>query len=293
MTKFGPIPFWISAPLIGATFGLLLWWENHRPLRRAVEPKLTRNMRNLTTGALSALTLRIAEFPLIIPLSMLATSRGWGLLPRANLPLWLETTLAFVLLDYTLYIWHVLTHRAPWLWRFHLVHHVDLDLDASTALRFHAGEMVISVAWRAGQVILIGVSPFALSVWQDGLLLNILFHHANVRLPLEVERWLNHLLVTPCMHGIHHSTVRAETDSNWSSGLTIWDWLHGTLRLHIPQDAITIGVPAYQKPQEVSFAKIMALPFVSQRPTWRDEDGSEPVRVALLGTSAPLMDLAQ
>lgn len=293
MTQSATIPFWISAPLICATFGILLWWENHRPLRRTVEPKLPRNLRNLATGALSALTLRIAEVPLIFPLSMLVTSRKWGLLPQANLPLWLETTLAFILLDYTLYIWHVLTHRVPWLWRFHLVHHVDLDLDASTALRFHAGEMLISVAWRAGQVTLIGVSPLALSVWQVGLLLNILFHHSNVRLPLEVERWLNHLLVTPRMHGIHHSTVRAETDSNWSSGLTIWDWLHGTLRLNVPQDALTIGVPAYRKSQEISLAKIMTLPFVSQRPTWRNEDGSEPVRAAPPGTSAHLLDLAQ
>jgi sterol desaturase/sphingolipid hydroxylase (fatty acid hydroxylase superfamily) len=293
MIKFGSIPFWISAPLIGATFGILLWWEWRRPLRRAVESKLRRNARNLSTAAINVLTLRIVEFPLVVPLSMLVTSRGWGLLPQANLPLWLETALTFVLLDYTLYIWHVLTHRVPRLWRFHVVHHVDLDLDASTALRFHAGEMVISVAWRAGQVILIGVSPFALSVWQVGLLLSILFHHANVRLPIEIERWLNSVLVTPRMHGIHHSTVRAETDSNWSSGLTIWDWLHGTLRLDVPQEAITIGVPAYQKSQEVSFAKIVALPFVSQRPTWRDEDGSESVRVTLQGTPARLMNLAQ
>jgi sterol desaturase/sphingolipid hydroxylase (fatty acid hydroxylase superfamily) len=96
------------------------------------------------------------------------------------LPVWLEVPLAVLLMDYTLYLWHVLMHRLNWLWRFHLPHHVDLDLDASTALRFHFSDLVISIAWRAGQVTLIGVSPLSLSVWQTLLLLSILFHHSNV-----------------------------------------------------------------------------------------------------------------
>jgi sterol desaturase/sphingolipid hydroxylase (fatty acid hydroxylase superfamily) len=281
MTKSATIPLWVSAPVVCGAFGLLLWWELRRPLRRTVEAKLTRTARNLTTAALGALALRVAEFPLIVPLSARTASRGWGLLQQAHLPLWLETILAFGLLDYTLYLWHVLVHRVPWLWRFHLVHHVDLDLDASTVLRFHAGELVSAVAWRAGQVVLIGVSPLALSVWQLGLLLSILFHHANVRLPIGVERWLNYILVTPRMHGIHHSLMREETDANWSSGLTVWDWLHGTLRLNVPQDAITIGVPVYRKSHEVTLPRILALPFVRQRPTWRFDDGSQPGRASL------------
>jgi sterol desaturase/sphingolipid hydroxylase (fatty acid hydroxylase superfamily) len=165
MTKSATIHFWVSPPLVCGAFGLLLWWEWRRPLRRVVEPKLRRNARNLTPAAMGTLALRGAEFPVVVSLSTLVASRGWGLLQQANLPLWLETTLAFALLDYTLYIWHVLVHRVPWLWRFHLVHHLDLDLDASTAPRFHAGELVISVAWRAGQVVLIGVSPH----WSDAL----------------------------------------------------------------------------------------------------------------------------
>src|SRR5579859_3670499 len=114
-------------------------------------------------------------------------------------------------------------------------------MDASTALRFHFGEMIASVPWRAVQVVGIGVSPLALSVWQTATLVEIIFHHSNVELPRELERWLCLLIVTPRMHGIHHSTVPEETDSNWSSGLTLWDWLHGTLRLDIPQDAIIIS----------------------------------------------------
>jgi sterol desaturase/sphingolipid hydroxylase (fatty acid hydroxylase superfamily) len=112
---------------------------------------------------------------------------------------------------------------------------VDLDLDASTALRFHFAEMVLSVPWRAAQVLVLGVGPLALSAWQTLALIEILFHHANVELPVEVERWLCRFLVTPRLHGLHHSIVQGETDSNWSSGLTLWDWLHGTLRLNVPQ----------------------------------------------------------
>jgi sterol desaturase/sphingolipid hydroxylase (fatty acid hydroxylase superfamily) len=188
--------------------------------------------------------------------------------------------LAVLLMDYTLYLWHVLTHRLPLLWRFHVVHHVDLDLDASTALRFHAGELAISTAWRAGQVLLIGVSPLSLFFWQTFLLLSILFHHSNVRLPFATERWLNHLIVTPRMHGIHHSIVQEETNSNWSSGLTIWDRLHGTLRLNVPQAEITIGVPAYREPEEVRLMEILKLPFEKQRPTWALPGDGKPARVS-------------
>src|SRR5205085_3280127 len=203
-----------------------------------------------------------------------------GILKLARLPKWLETLAAVVLLDYTLYLWHVATHRLPFLWRFHVAHHVDLDLDASTALRFHFGELSLSTAWRAGQVVLIGVSPLSLSVWQTCLLLSILFHHSNVRLPLEVERKLNHLIVTPRMHGIHHSVVEEEANSNWSSGLTIWDRLHGTLRLNVPQDEVMIGVPAYREPGEVGLVKVLGMPFMEQRPVWQLPNNGTPVRAA-------------
>jgi sterol desaturase/sphingolipid hydroxylase (fatty acid hydroxylase superfamily) len=171
-----------------------------------------------------------------------------------------------VLLDYTLYIWHVLTHRVPFLWRFHIVHHADLDMDASTALRFHFGELALSVPWRAAQIAVIGVSPGAYAFWQTALFLSILFHHSNVRLSLGLERRLNRFVVTPRMHGIHHSVIQDETNSNWSSGLTIWDWVHGTLLLDVPQEAVTIGVPAYRTPDAVTLAKVIVMPFGPQPP---------------------------
>ncbi len=277
------IPSWLSSTLILGAFGLLTWLERRRPLRREVEPKLTHTARNLTVAAVGAVALQLMERPVALRVAALVERHDLGLLKFLSLPLWLETVLAVVLLDYTLYLWHVLTHKVPFLWRFHVAHHVDLDLDASTALRFHFGELALSVPWRAAQLIIIGVSPISYSTWQTFVFLSIMFHHSNVELPISLERWLNRLIVTPRMHGIHHSIVREETNSNWSSGLTIWDRLHATLRLNVPQEEITIGVPAYREPEDVELLKILPMPFGQQRPTWQLPDDGEPHREALPG----------
>jgi sterol desaturase/sphingolipid hydroxylase (fatty acid hydroxylase superfamily) len=277
------IPSWLSATLILGAFGLLIWLERRRPLRREVEPKLRRTARNLAIAGIGAVALQLTERPVALELAALIERHNLGLLKLLRLPVWLEIALAVALLDYTLYVWHVLTHKVPFLWRFHVAHHVDLDLDASTALRFHFGELALSVPWRAAQLIIIGVSPIAYSTWQTFVFLSIMFHHSNVELPISLERWLNRLIVTPRMHGIHHSMVREETNSNWSSGLTIWDRVHGTLRLNVPQDKITIGVPAYREPEDVELLKILPMPFGQQRPTWQLPDDGEPRREALPG----------
>ena len=280
---------WINGLVVVAEFCLLLWLERRRPLRRAVEPKLRRGARNFSLAALSAIALQVTERPLIAALVSVVERRRWGLLKQLSMPRQLEVALAVTLMDYTLYLWHVLMHRSPWLWRLHLPHHIDLDLDASTALRFHFSELVVSAGWRAGQVALIGVSPGAYAAWQKLLMFSILFHHSNVALPIEFERWLSRIIVTPRLHGIHHSIIRDETDSNWSSGLTLWDWLHGTLKLDVPQQAITIGVPAYRHSDQVSLAKTIAMPFVSQPPSWQLPGNGEPGREALPWPNKQLM----
>lgn len=267
VTRSKQMPGWISGPLVICAFAALLWFERKRPLRNNIEPKRWRDGRNLAVAALGAVSLRLSENPVVQPLTALVERRRWGLLQQWRLPLWVETLAAVILMDYTLYIWHVLTHRIPWLWRFHAVHHVDLEMDASTAIRFHFGELTQSVAWRAAQVAGLGITRFPLSVWQTALFVSILFHHSNVRLPVALERRLNRFIVTPRMHGIHHSAVKDETNSNWSSGLTIWDRLHGTLRLDIPQDEITIGVPAIRDPEQVILPKLVTMPF-RQQPDW-------------------------
>ncbi len=235
--------------------------EIRRPLRRSTEPKLRRNARNFAVAGISAITLQLVERPVVVPLARLVESRRWGLLKRLPLPAWVEIPLAAVLLDYTLYLWHVATHRVDFLWRFHRVHHVDLDMDASTALRFHFGELALSTVLRAAQVVGFGVSPRALSIWQTALLLEILFHHSNVELPAALERRLACWIVTPRLHGIHHSTVAGEMDSNWSSGLTVWDRLHGTFRGRSAE--IEIGLPEIRDPRDVTLPKILAMPFAA------------------------------
>jgi sterol desaturase/sphingolipid hydroxylase (fatty acid hydroxylase superfamily) len=271
-----PLPPWIIGVAGTAIILVLTWRERRKPLRRLVEPKLRHTARNLTVAGVSAIALGVAERPVVMPLAALAERRNWGLLRRFAFPPWVEVTIALVLMDYTFYVWHILMHRVPLLWRFHLVHHVDLDLDASTALRFHFAEMLASIPWRAGQVTLIGLTPFTFSVWQCVFLFSILFHHSNVELPIRWERRLNRLVVTPRMHGIHHSIVEKETDSNWSSGLTIWDWIHGTLRLNVPQSKITIGVPAFQELQSITLPRVLAMPFEDLPSNWQFPAGGSP-----------------
>src|SRR6516225_1712135 len=234
--------------------------EHRRPLRASKESKARRNARNLAVAALGALTLHFGESPLLYPLATQVQKRRWGLLKWLRLPRVLETVAAVLLLDYTHYIQHVLHHRIPLLWRFHAVHHVDLDLDTSTALRFHFGEIAISIPYRATQVLLIGVDPHSLLTWQALTLFSILFHHSNIRLPKSVEDRLVRLIVTPRMHGIHHSNEPQNQNSNWSGGLTIWDVLHGTLNLGVLQDKIDIGIRGFERPERVTLPKILTQP---------------------------------
>ena len=266
---------WAVGPLIAGGFVLLTWLERRRPLRKQIEPGTSHGVRNLAIAGIGAVAMVAFESPIIQPLVRLVEQRRWGLLGAFQLPIWAEAAAALVLMDYTFYLWHVILHRVPFLWRFHAVHHVDLDLDTSTALRFHFGELLLSVPWRAAQVALIGLSPFTFGLWQVWFTLCVMFHHSNLRLPIALERIINRVLVTPRMHGVHHSNHPEETNSNWSSGLTIWDWLHGTLRVGIPQANIEIGVPAYQDASSVALLKVMQMPFKDQPNYWRFPDGRE------------------
>jgi sterol desaturase/sphingolipid hydroxylase (fatty acid hydroxylase superfamily) len=276
------IPGWVSGAVVLGAFAAIAIAEARRPLRpERTEPKLRRNLRNLAVAGLSAATLQLLERPVVEPLSRLVERRRWGLLKQVPLSGWLETALAILLMDYTLYLWHVATHRSEALWRFHKVHHVDLDMDASTALRFHFAEMAISVPYRAAQVALIGVAPRPLSIWQTLLFVSILFHHSDLRLPPAVERRLVNFVVTPRMHGIHHSIIEAETNSNWSSGFTIWDRLHGTLRLDLLGEDIEIGVAAYRDPADVTLPRLVEMPFTEARPDWLLPSGERPRRPSL------------
>lgn len=282
------LPPWLNAILVFGTLATVVYFEIRRPLRKMRQDKVARNARNVFMSWTTAATIALTEKPVTAPLSRAVERYGFGLLKLRRMPVWTDLLLSVVLLDYTLYIWHYLTHKVPFLWRFHLAHHVDMDMDASTALRFHAGEMLLSVPWRAVQVGALGISPLGLAIWQTMTLMEIMFHHSNVRLPYPLERRLCRFIVTPRMHGIHHSIVREETDSNWSTIFSWPDYLHGTIRLNVPQEMITIGVPAYQNPEELTVWKVMKLPFAVDRPSWVVPDGGKPHRETIIASATLL-----
>lgn len=258
---------WLSGIFTIGTFAALFIIEKKRPLRKQIQPTIPDTARDLAIASSAALAVNSLEKPVTDRLTKFVEEKRFGLLKVFRLPKFLETTLAVILLDYTLYLWHVLTHKLPFLWRFHQVHHADLDLTVSTAIRFHFAEMTISVFFRAGQVLLIGVSPRALEIWQNLLLLSVMFHHSNIRLPKEFEKNLENFIVTPRMHGIHHSIVEDEMNSNWSSGLTVWDFLHKTFRDDVPQEEITIGVKGFDEIEDVTLGKMLIEPFENKRET--------------------------
>jgi sterol desaturase/sphingolipid hydroxylase (fatty acid hydroxylase superfamily) len=256
-----------TAIVIAVSFAVMLVWETLRPLRRAVEPKVRRVARNFVVAMLAVGVAELMHFVLLVPVSRWVIARRIGIM--FLLPESMRVVVAVVLLDYTLWWWHWMNHRVPFFWRFHLVHHVDADLDASTALRFHFGEHFFSYLYRALQVVVLGATPYAIGTWQTILFASIIFHHSNARLPRRVEFWLVRLIVTPRMHGIHHSDRKHETNTNWSSLLSWWDYLHRTIRLDVPDEAIRIGVPAYERPEDWKLRNILLMPFRRQRDDWR------------------------
>jgi sterol desaturase/sphingolipid hydroxylase (fatty acid hydroxylase superfamily) len=249
---------WVA---FGAAVGVLFVVERLRPLRVRREPGEARIARNLAIGLLAGATTAASEWPVVAPLQRLAARRRLGLIRWLRLPPGLRFVLGFLLLDYTLYLWHRLNHHLPFLWRFHAVHHTDLDLDSTTGLRFHFGELSLAAGFRAAQVLLLGVDRRTLRVWQQMLVVSVIFHHSNLELPIDFERRLVPFLVTPRMHGIHHSRRGEEMDSNYSSLLSCWDRLHQSLKLNVSQRSITIGAPGFSRPEDVTLAASLALPF--------------------------------
>jgi sterol desaturase/sphingolipid hydroxylase (fatty acid hydroxylase superfamily) len=249
---------WITPALVASAFIAIAIAERRRPLRRRVEPGSPRLKRNFAMGGLSAIVTTALQGPLVER----AMRQKGGLLRMVRLPRVIRFVAGFLLLDYTIWWWHRLNHIAPPLWRFHLVHHIDRDLDVSTALRFHFGEIALSVFFRAAQVRLLGVDEAALVWWQRTLLISILFHHSNIELGSDADARLVRCIVTPRMHGIHHSDVEAQTNSNFASVLTLWDRLHRSFVYGVPQQSIAIGAPGRQK-DDLTFAELVTLPASS------------------------------
>ncbi len=272
-----PLMDYVGRPVLGCLFVALLLLQWRFPLRRQHFGALHRLVRNFVLSIPGFAIARLAMLPIPIAIAFWARERHLGLLNWLHLPTWAVVIATFLLMDYAYWWWHWALHMVSFFWRFHNVHHTDLDLDVSTAARFHFGEMILSIGFLSLAVVLFGIGPILLVVFFITFEAATLFHHSNWRLPIRVERVLNLILVTPRMHGIHHSIVQRETNSNWGTIFCWWDKLHRTLRRDVPQNEITIGVAAYRDEHELTVGKLLALPFREQRP-WRLPSGQQPDR---------------
>jgi sterol desaturase/sphingolipid hydroxylase (fatty acid hydroxylase superfamily) len=287
MLKTIPFLDHFAGPIFATAFLLFLFLQWRWPLRRQHFVFVRRVVRNVVLALPSILASRLTLVPIPFFVSFWAARHHFGLFHWIHLPAVVATIAGVILYDYAYYWWHKAMHLAPFCWRFHNVHHTDLDMDVSTASRFHIGEVLLSIFFRVAVVGLLGFGVWTLAIYE--LLFSVAnqFQHSNWRLPIGLERVLNRIIVTPRMHGTHHSIVRRETDSNWGTVFSLWDRLHGTLRIDVPQDALTIGVAAYRDERELTFGKLLLLPFQRQR-SWRLPDGAVPERVA-----KPAAELAQ
>lgn len=191
-----------------------------------------------------------------------AKGLGLGLFNRLEWPVWVELLLCLLIFDLAIWLQHLITHKVPLFWRFHRVHHADRDFDVTTALRLHPVEIVASAMLKVGLVYLIGPSALAVIVFEVLLNATAIFNHANLRLPLGLDRLLRLILVTPDMHRVHHSARREEHDSNYGFSLSVWDRM---FRTYVPQplaghEAMTVGLE-WQDDRPTHLAWTLWLPF--------------------------------
>lgn len=247
----------------GLVLALMVAWEWRAPRRKATAALGVRWAANLSLVALNTLLLRLL-FPLAaVGSAALAAERGWGLLNALALPPWLAFVVSIVALDLAVWAQHVALHKVPVLWRLHRVHHSDVEFDATTGVRFHPIEIVVSMLYKMAVVLALGAPPAAVVVFEVVLSAMALFTHGNVAIAPAIERALRLLLVTPEMHRVHHSIHRDETDSNFGFNLAGWDRLFGTYRAQ-PRDghaAMTIGLENFRAERERHLDRLLWQPF--------------------------------
>lgn len=251
----------LSIAVFAIGYVVIIIAEMAAPLRDRKKSLVSRLPTNAGLTLLAFITGAFIVRPVALWASLWSSKNSIGLLHTVHLPGWLNFIAAFMLMDLTFYYWHRINHTVHLLWRFHSVHHIDPDLDVTTSFRFHFGEILYSTVFRVLQVSLLGIGPVTYVAYELIFTGATLFHHSNLRIPVDIERRLNRVIVTPRMHGIHHSVVRRELNSNYSVIFRWWDTINGSLLLNIPQSAINIGVGRYQNPEDNSFFKLLALPF--------------------------------
>lgn len=255
-------------------FGAMALVEVLMPMRALVQSRARRWTTNLAIVALDTAVLRLV-FPMAaVGVALYADSAGIGLFPAVGLPFWLAAALGFVLLDFAIWLEHWASHKVPLLWRIHRMHHADRDIDVTTALRFHPLEIVMSMLWKAAIVLAFGIPAEAVLAFEVVLNGTAMFNHANIRLPHRIDRVLRLVLVTPDMHRVHHSVLKAETDANYGFNLAVWDRMFRTY-VDQPRDGhtgMTIGLDECQDDRPAGIAWSLLVPFL---PTLRRKPDAE------------------
>ncbi|MCK4842793.1 MAG: sterol desaturase family protein [Methylococcales bacterium] len=241
----------------------MISWEYFSPRR---QQKINRQQRwpiNLGLAVFNMLLMRFTVGGIAYLSAVNAVDQSWGLLNQFALPNWLVVIVTLLLLDFAIYCQHVLSHKWKLLWRLHQIHHTDLELDASSALRFHPLEIVISMAYKVMIIYLIGANPFAVILFEIILNGSATFNHSNINLPEKVDKVLRRVLITPDVHRIHHSTVQTETDSNYGFSISLWDRVFKTYcaEPQKTQTTLDIGLPQFRKQDQVGIIKLLLLPF--------------------------------
>jgi sterol desaturase/sphingolipid hydroxylase (fatty acid hydroxylase superfamily) len=264
--------FGLSEPAIrlisfGAIFASLALFEIWSPrlerdeFRGALKSK--RWLTNMSILLISSLALRII-FPLAaVGAAIWASSKGYGLLPWLGLPAWLAGIIAFILLDFAIWLEHVASHKVPLFWRIHRMHHADTGFDVTTALRFHPIEIILSMLWKALVIIALGAPPSAVLIFEIVLNGSSMFNHANINLPLNIDRLLRKIIVTPDMHRVHHSTDKRETDSNYGFNFAFWDRIFRTYNAQpaAGHAKMEIGLPQWRDKSSANLLWSLKLPF--------------------------------
>ena len=248
-----------------AVFVLMLILESFIPRHPTVDSKPRRLAVNLSLTGIDIVAVKLLMGTAAVGTAQFAAEKGWGLLNFLDWPAALEMFVAVVFLDLMIYLQHVVVHMVPFFWRFHAVHHSDLDLDVSSGLRFHPVEILGSLLYKMGLILMLGPSVMAVIVFEAILNGMALFTHSNIKLPLPLDRALRYLIVTPDMHRIHHSEVVKETNSNYGFNLSIWDRLletynHDAIK---PQSEIVIGLSIHKAPKDLTLVKLLLMPMHS------------------------------
>ena len=242
---------------------LMALWEVAAPKRRREIPRVIRWTNNLALVLVDTVLLRLTFPILAVGLAVVAEDRGWGLLNALDAPLWLAIVVSMLALDLAIYLQHVMFHAVPALWRLHRMHHADLEFDATTGLRFHPVEILLSMGVKLAVVAALGPPAVAVLLFEIVLNASALFNHANIHLPGRVDRVLRWIIVTPDMHRVHHSIVPAETNSNFGFNLPWWDRLLGTYRGQPAAGHIgmTIGIEQFRTRRDLWLDRMLVQPL--------------------------------